>query len=150
MSASLLCSLFQNEFQPFRMHRSFKYPGHEEQQYMKVLLINPPYPFEESPSPPFGLMALAAYLVEQGVTVKIEDYIVNPYSMDRIQEVMDTFKPDVVGATGVTMTINRSLNILRDYRSCNPNIKTVLGGPHVTFDANAILESNPWIDYIVR
>ena len=117
---------------------------------MKVLLINPPYPFEESPSPPFGLMALAAYLVENGVTVKIEDYIVNPYSMDRIQGVLDTFKPDVVGATAVTMTINRSLDILRDYRECNPNIKTVMGGPHVTFDANAILENNPWIDYIVR
>ncbi len=117
---------------------------------MKVLLVNPPYPFEESPSPPFGLMALAAYLEDKGVIVRIEDYIVNPYSIDGVQQVLETFRPDVVGATGVTMNINRSLNILRDYRECDPNIKTVLGGPHVTFDANAILENNSWIDYIVR
>ena len=117
---------------------------------MKVLLINPPYPFEESPSPPFGLMTLAAYLEEQGVTVRIEDYIVNPYSKERVQQVVDAFKPDVVGGTGVTMNINRSLAILKDYRDCAPGIVTVMGGPHVTFDAAAVLHDNFWIDYIVR
>ncbi len=117
---------------------------------MKVLLINPPYPFEESPSPPFGLMALAAYLEEKNVEVKIEDYIVNRFSENRAQDIMSTFAPDVVGSTGVTMNIKKASAILKVYKQINPDIITVLGGPHATFDAHNMLLHHPHIDVIVR
>ena len=81
---------------------------------MKVLLINPPYPFEESPTPPFGLISLAAYLLEKGIVVRIEDYIVTPYSPERVKMVLSEFQPEVVGATGVTMNITKSLKIIKD------------------------------------
>lgn len=117
---------------------------------MKVLLINPPYPFEESPTPPFGLISLAAFLLKEGVDVRIEDYIVQPYSRERVKKTLNEFKPDVVGATAVTMTVNRALAILKDYKDENPDIITVMGGPHVTFDADNILLHNGHVDYIVR
>ncbi|MGQ9843318.1 MAG: B12-binding domain-containing radical SAM protein [Spirochaetota bacterium] len=117
---------------------------------MKVLLINPPYPFEESPSPPFGLMALAAYLEDKGIEVKIEDYIVNKISEKCAYEVMSSFAPDVVGSTGVTMNIKKALSILQLYKQINPDIICVLGGPHATFDAHNMLLHHPYIDVIVR
>ncbi|MCX8124383.1 MAG: B12-binding domain-containing radical SAM protein [Spirochaetes bacterium] len=117
---------------------------------MKVLLINPPYPFEESPSPPFGLMALAAYLEDKNIEVKIEDYIVNRFSEQRVKSIMSTFAPDVVGSTGVTMNIKKALSILQIYKQVNPDLVTVLGGPHATFDAHNILLHHPYIDVIVR
>ncbi|GAB4221086.1 MAG: hypothetical protein Kow00102_13610 [Spirochaetota bacterium] len=117
---------------------------------MKVLLINPPYPFEESPSPPFGLMALAAYLEEKNIEVKIEDYIVNRFSENCAQDVMSSFTPDVVGSTGVTMNIKKALAILKVYKKINPDIITVLGGPHATFDAHNMLLHHPYVDVIVR
>lgn len=116
----------------------------------RVLLVNPPYPLEESPSPPFGLMSLGAYLLEQGVDVLIEDYIVNSYSRERAREAVQRFKPDVIGATGVTMNINTALKILKDYREESPESSIIMGGPHATFDANDILANNHHIDFIVR
>ena len=117
---------------------------------MKVLLINPPYPFEEAPSPPFGLMALAAFLEAQGIEVKIEDYIVNRFTPQRASDVMSQFAPDVVGSTGVTMNIKKALSIIKVYKELDKDIVTVLGGPHVTFDADAILHNYPFVDVIVR
>ena len=117
---------------------------------MKVLLINPPYPFEESPTPPFGLMSLAAYIREKGVEVKIEDYIIIPYSIERVRRTIAEFKPDIIGATGVTMNIKSALSILRDFRNEAPHSVIVMGGPHVTFDAESILHDHAHVDYIVR
>ncbi len=117
---------------------------------MNVLLINPPYPFEESPTPPFGLMSLAAYIREKGHRVLIEDYIVFPYSHNRIRKILNEFKPAVIGITGVTMNIKRAASILKDYKDACPDAITVMGGPHVTFDAQNMLEHNPHVDIIVR
>lgn len=117
---------------------------------MKVLLINPTYPFEESPTPPFGLMSLAAYLLDHNIEVRIEDYIITPYSKKRIKKVIDEYRPDVIGGTGVTMNIKTSLNVLKDCRDIDPDVIIVMGGPHVTFDADNILSQNQHIDYIIR
>jgi radical SAM superfamily enzyme YgiQ (UPF0313 family) len=115
----------------------------------RILLINPPYPFEEHPSPPFGLMSLAAYLIENGHEVRIEDYIIERCSVERYKSVLDEFNPDVIGATAVSMTVKKSLSILKDYRSIAPEIVTVMGGAHVTFDSEGILNAGG-IDFIVR
>jgi anaerobic magnesium-protoporphyrin IX monomethyl ester cyclase len=116
----------------------------------KVLLINPPYPMEESPSPPFGIMSLAAYLLEKDYDVRIEDYIVNPYSAVRVTDAIRQYRPDVIGATAVTMNINTALNILRDYHAAAPGAAIMIGGPHVSFDAEKILAKNSFVDFIIR
>ncbi len=115
----------------------------------RILLINPPYPFEEHPSPSFGLMSLAAYLIEKGYEVRIEDYIIENCSADRFKYVLDEFKPEVIGATAVSMTVKKSLSILKEYRLLSPGIITVMGGPHATFDSTGILISG-YVDFIVR
>ena len=116
----------------------------------RILLINPPYPMEELPTPPFGLMSLAAYLLEKGFEVIIDDYIVNPYSRARVRRMVREFKPDVIGSTGVTMNIKAALRILGAYGEESPDAAIMMGGPHVSFDAQAILSENDFIDYIIR
>jgi anaerobic magnesium-protoporphyrin IX monomethyl ester cyclase len=117
---------------------------------MKVLLINAPFPFEESPTPPLGLMSLAGYLLREGIEVIIEDYIIQPYSRERVRRILREFRPDVVGATAVTMNVKKALSILKEFREEDPSPATVMGGPHVSFDAEEILKNNPSVDYIVR
>jgi radical SAM superfamily enzyme YgiQ (UPF0313 family) len=115
----------------------------------KILLINPPYPFEEHPSAPFGLMSLAAYLIEKGYEVRIEDYIIEQNSIERYRSVIEEFNPDVIGATAVSMTVKKSLSILREYRLLTPGVITVMGGAHATFDSEGVLNSGI-VDFIVR
>jgi radical SAM superfamily enzyme YgiQ (UPF0313 family) len=114
-----------------------------------VLLLNPSYPVEEHPAPPFGLMSLAAYIMTKGYDVKIEDYILENCTKDRFKFVIDKYKPDVVGTTAVSMNVKKSLLILKDYKELSPDIITVIGGPHATFDSIGMLNSGV-VDFVVR
>ena len=76
---------------------------------MRVLLINPYYPISETPSPPLGLAYLGAALENAGIQVKILDYVVYPYRRDGLEAVLKDFKPQVAGATAVSMIDCRNI-----------------------------------------
>ena len=117
---------------------------------MRVLLINPYYPISETPSPPLGLAFLASALEAEGVEVKILDLVVYPYNRQILESILMDFKPQMVGATAVTMTFNRAIEVIRDVRRIDPQILTVMGGPHVTFCARDTLNDFPELDVIVK
>jgi anaerobic magnesium-protoporphyrin IX monomethyl ester cyclase len=118
-------------------------------QTMKVLLINPFYPISETPSPPLGLAYLAAALEQAGAAVKILDYVVYAYRKDKLQSVLKDFRPQIAGATAVTMTFDHAKQVLKDIKTIDPDILTVMGGPHVSFCAPQILKTFPELDVIV-
>ena len=116
---------------------------------MRVLLINPFYPISETPSPPLGLAFLASALEAAGVEVKILDLVVYPYSPQILESILKDFKPQMVGATAVTMTFDNAIKVIKDVRAIDPNALTVMGGPHVTFCARNTLQEYPELDVIV-
>ena len=117
---------------------------------IRILLINPPYPFEEVSSPPLGLITLGTFIRSRGHFIRVEDFIVNKYSPERLTDILHTYRPHLVGATAVTMNVKSALRILGDVKSITPDAVTVLGGPHVTFDADDTMKSSPFLDYAVR
>lgn len=116
---------------------------------MRVLLINPFYPISETPSPPLGLAYLGAALEKAGVQIKILDYVVYPYQRDGLETVLKEFKPHVAGATAVSMTFDHAKQILYDVKTIDPEILTVMGGPHITFCAQETLKSVAALDAVV-
>ncbi|MGD9261384.1 MAG: radical SAM protein [Desulfobacterales bacterium] len=116
---------------------------------MRILLINPYYPISETPSPPLGLAYLAAALCEAGAEVQILDLVVYPYSRPMLQNLLNTFDPQIAGITSVTMTFDNAIEVLRDLKHINPEILTVMGGPHVSFCASNTLADHPELDIIV-
>ncbi len=116
---------------------------------MRVLLINPYYPISETPCPPLGLAFLAAALEKAGAEVKILDFVVYPYSREKLKRVLDRFSPDMAGITSVTMSFDRAAGIASDLKKINPDILTILGGPHVSFCAIKTMKSFPEIDFVV-
>lgn len=117
---------------------------------MRVLLINPFYPISETPSPPLGLAYLAAVLEQAGAQVKILDYVVYGFRKDALQSILSDFKPQIAGATAVTMTFDHAKQILKEVKTIDPEILTVMGGPHVSFCARPTLETFPELDVIVQ
>ena len=115
---------------------------------MRVLLINPFYPISETPSPPLGLAFLAGALERTGNPVKLLDCVVFPFSRDFLASLMQDFKPDLAGATAVTMTVDHALEVLAEVKALDPSITTVLGGPHATFCATEILQSFDQVDVV--
>jgi len=116
---------------------------------MRIALIAPPYPLEEMPSPPLGLTYVAAAFEAAGAEVKIFDYVVFAYTKERLEKQLDSFRPDVVGASCVTMNFYKTRQILLDVKNYNPEIITIMGGPHVSFTVRETLQQYPEIDLIV-
>ena len=116
---------------------------------MRFLLINPFYPISETPSPPLGIAFLAAALEAAGNEVKVLDFVVTPYGKDILASELAGFSPDMVGATAVTMTFDTAIGVIRDVKQIDPEILTVMGGPHVSFCVPETLKAFPELDIIV-
>lgn len=116
---------------------------------MRFLLVNPHYPISEGPSPPLGLAFLGAALEGAGIEVKILDLVVTPYSRELLASELKSFRPQVIGATAVTMTIDNALRVIGDAKELDADIITVMGGPHVTFCAEETMKRFPFIDLVV-
>lgn len=116
---------------------------------MNFLIINPYYSISETPSPPLGLAYIAAALERQGVEVKVLDLVVFPYSRQLLESVLKNFKPRIVGTTAVTMTFDSAIDVIKEIKSIDPSIYTVMGGPHVTFCAKETMSLFPELDFIV-
>lgn len=116
---------------------------------MRIVLIAPPYPLQQAPSPPLGLCYVAAACLAQGAEVKILDFIVAPWSPEILQKNFEDFPPDVIGITSVTMTAPEAVEILRAAKKIRPQALCFMGGPHATFDAENLLNDTPELDLIV-
>lgn len=116
---------------------------------MRIAIIAAPYPLTEIPSPPLGITYVAAAFIAAGAEVKIFDYIVCGYSKEKLYKQLNDFQPDAVGAGSVTMNFYEAQKILRDVKSINPEIITMMGGPHVSFTAQETLKKYPEIDLIL-
>lgn len=116
---------------------------------MRVLLVNPFYPIDETPTPPLGIAFLAAALEAAGIDVRVLDYVVFPYSTGHLTAAIDDYRPDILGVTAVTMTFDAAIGVVADARVANPDLFTVMGGAHVSFRAEETLAENPALDAVV-
>jgi len=117
---------------------------------MRVLLINPPYPISETPSPPLSLAVLAAALEQAGIEAAVCDYVVHPYRPVDLEAAIHRFDPQIAGITCVTMTFLDAAKIVRDLKQMAPDVLTVMGGPHVSFAAEKTLRALPALDCVAK
>jgi len=117
---------------------------------MKVLLIQPPYPYSEFPKPSSALMFLGTVLRREGIEVEILDLLSTYYSPQKIEERLARFQPHLIGATSVTLNFPVAVKILQHCKATAPETPTIMGGPHVTFTAEETLRDFPEVDIIVR
>ena len=116
---------------------------------MRVLLMSTPYPLAENPIPPLSLSYLAAVLRNAGVEVQILDHLVSLYSPNKLRRKLAEFQPHMVGATCVTLNYPIAARIMKVCKDYDPNIITMLGGPHVTFAIEETLLHARWVDLLV-
>ncbi|MFC1756655.1 B12-binding domain-containing radical SAM protein [Patescibacteria group bacterium] len=111
---------------------------------MKILLINPPsqneilscnpeiIKTERGFDPPLGLLYLAGYLKKHSNhELKIIDAQVEKLNYQKLQEKIKKYSPDVVGITTMTFTLLDVLKTAEISKRVSPQVKIVLGGPHV-------------------
>ena len=116
---------------------------------MRVLLLSTPHPLEESPLPPLSLSYLAGVLAQEGIEVRILDFLVTSYHPRKLRRALEEYRPQLVGATCVTLNYPIARRMLKVCKAIDPHIFTIIGGPHVTFALEETLLQSPWIDAIV-
>jgi radical SAM superfamily enzyme YgiQ (UPF0313 family) len=121
---------------------------------MKILLLNPPRspennilryaPDDAKPfihkkliGPPLGLLTIAAAVSDFDVTLfdSKGEYDLDPATPPLavlVLQLLEKYKPDIVGVTVITSEFDYALEIFRVVKQFNPMILTVAGGLHAT------------------
>jgi anaerobic magnesium-protoporphyrin IX monomethyl ester cyclase len=123
----------------------------------ELLLVQPPCPTPSRvhtrdrllSAPPVALGYLASLLLQEGYNVDIVDMEILGLGTADVYQIMETQRPRLVGISATTLTYKNALRIAAIGKSINPEVLTVLGGPHVTFAAKDAL-SWPQVDYVIR
>ena len=114
---------------------------------LKITLINPPQA-TRYPQPPLGLALIGAILEKEGYPVNLLD----ANALRLMPEDAGKAIPaaDIVGITAMTPTIGTALRIARHLKKEKPELKIIIGGPHVTLLPEETLSSSSDVDIIVR
>jgi anaerobic magnesium-protoporphyrin IX monomethyl ester cyclase len=117
----------------------------------KVLLVSPPYykPYSKGQTiadgMPLGLGYIASYaLSKMDVDIKVIDYGIEQYSDDIWKQVVNDYKPDIIGFNTLTLGYQQVLKMARLVKG---NALIVAGGAHATIMPQDMLQE---CDIIVR
>ena len=129
----------------------------------RILFVTPPYNCWGVQTignwPPLQLAYLAGAALKAGHEAKIFDAMNKDLGYDDIRAQIEGFKPDFVMSldylpvTGAisTATVPAALKVLAVAKEVDPNIVTVIGGPHPTFMYDEMLrDPENSADYIIR
>jgi len=122
---------------------------------MKFSFINPS-PAPDTPDmvvtawPPLGILYCAGVLIGEGIEVSILDQAVKVFSTKQTVNWVKKENPDILGFSVLNSSMEEAVRIARQVKMENPNLTTVFGNYHATFNAERILNKYPFVDMIVR
>ena len=117
---------------------------------MKILLIKPwENSFNWYHSHMLGLAYLAGYIRNLGHEVEILDGSFERLNQEELLARIKQTHTDFAGITAMTHEIPKARIIFKYIKSLNPNIYTVIGGPHASALPKEILEEIPELDFAI-
>lgn len=100
-------------------------------------------------SPPLGLLYIASVLEKNNINLNLLDTYAENLNWGQVEAKIKHYNPTILGLTCVTSTFNEVVKIVEIAKKNNPQIVTIVGGPHVTAIPKKILEKYSNIDIIV-
>lgn len=130
-----------------------------EMNYQNILLVHPlGYQLAAAAKdisrkanimPPLGLASIAAYLDRAGLSSLILDCYAHPDADSRLRELLRRERPAMIGFSCTTASFHDCVRLAQLAKEELPQIRTVLGGAHVSALQEKVLEFSPLIDYAV-
>lgn len=120
---------------------------------MRILFVNPHYPYDPFTlllHPPLCYGYLATPLKQAGHAIAHADLPFEGNRPESVRPYLDSFRPELVGITCVAQSYLQALEVAREVKQWSPGTRVVLGGPHVTFIAEEVLERHACVDFVVR
>ncbi len=100
--------------------------------------------------PPLGILYIASVLQNHGIEVSVLDQAAKRYSLKDTVNWVKKEEPDILGFSTLISSSRTAALIAKEVKEENPNITTVFGNFHATFNAERILAKYPFADIIVR
>ena len=106
----------------------------------KVGLVIPPSPFllDERVFVSLGILRVAASLEKQGVEVGVLDLSGVDNYLDALTSYLESADIEWIGITCTTPQLPAAVKLSKKIRTIKPNLRIVLGGPHVTLTYSAV------------
>ena len=128
----------------------------EPPEGLDIILVNTPihdyssYPrFESTHTPPLGLISLASYLNQRGLSSEVLDAELHQLSPVEVSQILEKARPKFIGLNCFSVNISVTRALLQSFRHLPSEI--VLGGPHVTLmRPHDIKRSLPEAQWIIR
>jgi radical SAM superfamily enzyme YgiQ (UPF0313 family) len=115
--------------------------------FERVLLIHPPSSAEwRAVVPHTGQAYIAQTLLEEGIEYDVLDMNLGHKSADLMKRIRD-FRPDLVGMSLISQEYRKFYELLSEVKERYPEVKTIVGGPHMTILKEQVLRDCPAIDY---
>lgn len=120
----------------------------------KVLLLEAPYSYSGGGNKlvkkyfPLGIGYLASYLRQAGYQVKIFESSSDSFSFNDLDRQIRLYRPDLLGISVMTPSYPDAVEICNQVKS-EHNIKTVLGGHHVSAVKEEVLKQSQDVDFAV-
>ena len=111
------------------------FDGHKnnpEVKKLRFLLINSTDSTQRFGYVPLGMAYIAAVLEANGVFVKCVNYLIEDYSEEGLKALIIDNGINMVGLSGFTPHIYAAYRNAKLVKRFNPDIKVIMGGPHVT------------------
>jgi anaerobic magnesium-protoporphyrin IX monomethyl ester cyclase len=122
---------------------------------MRFQLFVPPQGYvaqrweEGSSMPPLGILSLGAVLEKNGIEVEVVPADILGYNWKDIEKKIRDFKPAIIGVTTTTENRFDSFKLAALAKKIDPEIMTVLGGPHVSMAREDTLQHIDDVDVVV-
>jgi len=100
--------------------------------------------------PPLSILYLAAVLEEMDVEVSVLDQPALGLTVEETVRWVEKEDPDVLGFSTLTSSGQTAALISNKVKEKNPNVTTVFGNHHATFNAERILRKYPSVDVVAR
>lgn len=99
---------------------------------------------------PLGICSIAAVLIRAGISVEICDLWCKQINEKYFEDLLLKKQPKIVGFSAMTDNYLNSLRLAKVCKSVDENIKTIIGGPHVSFTDEQTLQDSSDIDIVAR
>jgi len=100
--------------------------------------------------PPLSILYLAAVLKEKGVEVTVLDQPAHGLTVEETVRWVEKEDPDVLGFSTLTSSGQTAGLISNKVKEKKPEVTTVFGNHHATFNAERILRKYPSVDIVAR
>lgn len=95
-----------------------------------------------------ALRSLKAYCTAYHPGISIREFTINDSRAHIVASLVDC-RPDLLCFSCYIWNIRQTLDIAETVRKILPECKIVLGGPEVSYDSEALMGENPYIDFII-